>query len=292
MKRDFAMWNWRNAAGQLLSECRQAVDRRLLVGLRGTTAPRVDATTARAVQDLRRHGFHVVPHFLDAARCAELKRRVDAALVAYAPYVQIDAASADQRLFGLDAVDPEIKRLAFNPPALDVLTRYERSSSYSGFALTAKLVARPGNKGSGQGWHRDSAAYRQTKLMVYLTDVAAEHGPFQYVEGSHRAVDVIRCAGRYGFDVNKHRFSDAELARYLDDHRGRVRVFTAPAGTMILFDSRGIHRGMPIVAGERYAVTTYLWFDRPAPDHIRALTIEAQQARRAAVAAPRGAPVT
>jgi ectoine hydroxylase-related dioxygenase (phytanoyl-CoA dioxygenase family) len=266
----------RDTAGQILNECRQSV--RWLHGSGAPPRARDEAAqVGSALAELKRAGVVVIPGFLDRERCAELKRRVDAGLETYASFVQHDDSGADQRLFGLDVADAQIRDVTFNPFAMSVLQQYQRSSRYAGFALCARLTARPANPGSGQGWHRDSAAYKQTKCMIYLTDVGADNGPFQYVEGSHRPIDVVRCVARYGFGVNQYRFSDAEIAPLLAAEPSRTRILTAPAGTAILFDARGLHRGMPIVAGERYAITTYLWFDQPAPDHVAAWTVASQQ---------------
>src|SRR4051812_46764502 len=148
----------RNAAGQLLSEARQGARRALRwrpPGSAGDDDPRV----ARLLAELRRDGFALLPGFIERERCQELARRIDGAIERYASFVQVDGAGADRRLFGLDAVDDEIRRVAFDPFVMRVLERYQGASEHQGFALTARLDHKPGNRGSGQGWHRDSAAY-------------------------------------------------------------------------------------------------------------------------------------
>ncbi len=271
------MQGLKNAAGQIVSECRQALHRALSPLLAARQPSDSTQSIDGVLREMRRVGYVVLPSFMSRERCAALIARIDTGLAKYEPFVQLDLASSDHRLFGLDAVDDEIRRAAFDPFAVAVLKRYERATVYEGFALSARLTATPGNKGSGQGWHRDSAAYKQTKCMVYLTDVDRNTGPFQYIAGSHRPLDVVRCAARYGFDVNQFRFSDIQIEALLAAEPSRSRVLSAPAGTAILFDSRGLHRGVPILAGERYAITTYLWFNQRAPEHIRAWTIESQQ---------------
>jgi len=264
----------RALARQAINELRVAARRAIAVRPRRTSA-----ATQSLVDRLRRDGYAVVPTFLTAARCAELRDRVDGALEEHAQFVQQDPMGADRRLFGLDAYDPEIRAIAFDPFLIDVLKTYERASSHEGFALCAHLRTRPHNLGSGQGWHRDSAAYTQTKYMVYLSDVGSDNGPFQYVRGSHRSEQILRAIFAYGYAANQFRFTDEEISRLTTAELGRLQTFTAPAGTAIVFDSRGLHRGMPIASGDRYAITTYLWFDRPPVGHVRALTI-AEQRRR------------
>lgn len=263
----------RKALGQFANECRIRLHRRRV---RADSAEHDIDKTREVMHELSNVGFAVLPDFLDRSTCEMLVHRIDAALTEYASFVQVDESLADHRLFGLDAVDEEVRAVAFAPFVLNLLQRYQSASRYEGFALCARLEATSKNRGSGQGWHRDAAAYQQVKCMVYLSDVAGENGPFQYIAGSHRPTDVVRCAGKYGFEVNQHRFTDAQVQRLLDAETSRLRTLTAPAGTAILFDSRAIHRGMPIVSGTRYAITSYLWFDMLAPDHIRKWTIESQ----------------
>jgi hypothetical protein len=78
-------------------------------------------------------------------------------------------------------------------------------------------------------WHYDIRG-RQIKVMIYLTDVAAEDQNFSYCPGTHR--------GFKSSLYEKSRFSDADFESL------RVKSFEclAPAGTAIMFDTNGIHR--------------------------------------------------
>src|SRR5688572_15536532 len=121
----------KNAAGQLLSECREI--------LRDVFQSRPRSGSTRASRELLREmgnlGFVVLPDFLSGEQCADLIRRIDDGLARYSSFVQIAEDGADHRLYGLDAVDEQIRRVAFHPFALDLLTRYQRSTSYEAFAL-------------------------------------------------------------------------------------------------------------------------------------------------------------
>ena len=54
---------------------------------------------------------------------------------------------------------------------------------FVGPILGAHLKATKGSLGSGEGWHRDSW-FGQKKLMIYLSEVGLENGPFQYIPKS------------------------------------------------------------------------------------------------------------
>lgn len=95
------------------------------------------------------------------------------------------------------------------------------------------------------GWHGDAwydqsrvtdSIPREVKVALYLTDVRS--GAFAYIRGSHgqRAPRPIRAA---------------ELGDVPPD---RILEATGPAGTVILFDTSGIHRQSVPILEPRYAV--------------------------------------
>lgn len=114
------------------------------------------------------------------------------------------------------------------------------------------------------------------KVLIYLTDVKKENGPFRYFVGSHRlemgrferclrkACDLagldstrkearelflampkpLRKKANFGNDLT----NDSPEARAL---LAKERAVTSDAGDLILFDNNGIHRGAIFEAGER-----------------------------------------
>ena len=93
-------------------------------------------------------------------------------------------------------------------------------------------------------WHYDNRG-RQMKVMYYLTDVGPDGQNFAYCAGTHR-----------GLKSNEHRHS-----RFSDDwveHNVRdVREIYAPAGSAVVFDTRGIHRLRRKPTTVRDAITFY-----------------------------------
>ena len=125
-------------------------------------------------------------------------------------------------------------------------------------------------------WHMDSSR-RSNKVLIYLTDVGDENGPFSFVKGSHRlrmgpVEYLIRNANDKsrldktdretrelfhalpGFFQNKCEFGNdlsgdsAEAQNLLESE---VKV-TSADGDMILFDTDGIHRGGMVREGQRH----------------------------------------
>jgi hypothetical protein len=100
-------------------------------------------------------------------------------------------------------------------------------------------LGRDAQRTASQLWHRDHDDSHLLKVFLYLTDVDAETGPFEYVPGSQPG-------GVHGDfhpwePMRVGRISEEELARRV--RSDEVRTFTAPAGTMIFCNTSGLHRG-------------------------------------------------
>ena len=57
--------------------------------------------------------------------------------------------------------------------------------------------------------------------------------------------------------IRNVRYSEKFVNSVLHETSLKSKRFTGKQGTVILFDSRGIHRGSPIINGKRYALTNY-----------------------------------
>ncbi len=127
--------------------------------------------------------------------------------------------------------------------------------------------------------HRDASG-GDLKAIIYLSDVGDRNGPFSYVLGSNRIrisrIDDLICEandsnGLGATDpVSRRRF--AALPRKLrqkgafgndltpasplsGDIASSLWSIEAPKGSIVLFDTKGIHRGGMVVEGERRVIT-------------------------------------
>lgn len=85
-------------------------------------------------------------------------------------------------------------------------------------------------EGDSYQWHHDMKG-KYVKAMWLLTDVPVEGQRMSYVAGSHR---LKHRTTRY----EESRFTDAQAHVY-----GEVVECVAPAGSVVVFDTNGIHRG-------------------------------------------------
>jgi hypothetical protein len=257
------MINFRAGAGTLYHWART------LRGAARTATPVDTAATCRAlagarpdldvlIRTVRKDGVATVLDYWSAERCAQARREMDRLLADYPAAVQVYSNGSDKRMYGVESASAVLmdfhadtfpRRFGELMGGLDI---------YNFATLGGRIEAIGGNSGSGDGWHRDAHGF-QFKAILYLSDAGMENGPFQYLVGSHtiwRAVTDTMAAGLT--DPLQSRFTDAEIARLAA--RGiEKRAFPARAGTLLLVNTAGIHRGMPLRSGERYALTNYYY---------------------------------
>jgi len=93
------------------------------------------------------------------------------------------------------------------------------------------FAGRPAAKGT-QWYHRDWDNIRSVRFFLYLTDVDETSGAHQFVTGSHLSEEMV--------EIN--RIPDERvLATYGAD---QVATLTGPAGTCLVADTFGVHRGL------------------------------------------------
>lgn len=206
---------------------------------------------------LEADGICVIEGFWSEEKCAFGRSEVDRIIREY-PDALHSSAKADQRVYGANNVSRLIDSFAQNPVLLSVASAYNRELTCTAFTLAARMPASKGNEGSGEGWHRD-AFLRQFKAILYLSEVGLDNGPFQYVKDSYRPAQVLKDLRRGCLRYMQNRLSQPEVDRIVEGFPERICTYTAKAGTLILVDTSGIHRGMPINEGTRYALTNYYY---------------------------------
>jgi hypothetical protein len=101
-------------------------------------------------------------------------------------------------------------------------------------------------------WHKDIDDRRMLKMIIYLNDVGAGGGGFEYL--NRRSSDDVACAFRY----SAGHLSDTEVDRVVPRSAG-VPV-TGPRLTSVFVDAtRLMHRVQPPTENDRYSLTlTYV----------------------------------
>ncbi len=98
---------------------------------------------------------------------------------------------------------------------------------------------------AAQYWHFDMDRIKWLKFFIYLTDVGPENGPHSFVVGSHKTGGIPKTLLAKGYS----RLTDKEVeSSYPSDS---IKEFTAPRGTILAEDTRGLHKGKHVFSGDR-----------------------------------------
>ncbi len=228
--------------------------------------------------EIREKGLCVIPNYLGLETIFQLKQEIDRVLTLRQNTTWSDEEGSDRRVFGAEQDSPLIHGFLNDSFIREVGKRYTRSRLAGGLTLAAKVEYRKGNKGSGGGWHRDSPISRQFKSMLYLSDVDPTNGPFEYLVGSHRKSSLLGLISKNLQSFRQNRFSDEEIVAILKK-TGITKVqVVGGKGDLVLVDTKGIHRGAPLIQGERYALTNY-YFPRRIPNGFSELMMGAHARR-------------
>jgi hypothetical protein len=98
---------------------------------------------------------------------------------------------------------------------------------------------------AAQFFHFDMDRIKWLKVFVYLSDVGPENGPHSFVKGSHRTGGIPLSLLLRGYE----RLSDQDVE---DNYpRDAFMEFSAPRGSVIIEDTRGLHKGAHVSGGPR-----------------------------------------
>lgn len=105
---------------------------------------------------------------------------------------------------------------------------------------------------STQMFHRDPEDHHLIKTFLYLKDVSEKNGPFCFVTKSH--TDTWN-------SYSKIVHTDKDIAELYPN--SEVKKLAGPAGSLILADPNGFHKGLKPQEGYRVLVTVYYCSDKP-----------------------------
>ena len=220
-------------------------------------APALDASgRAEALQDLRRDGIHVFKQRLAPEVCRELLSFAENSPCSArgddfqgwggtVPRFDPNQVTAPAYFFSAQqlADNPTIQKLILDPGLLRI------AQEYLGLEPMLNIITMwwsvpfkdRADSTAAQLYHYDLDRPRFLKIFFYLVDVGMDNGPHAYVKRTHlRKKRPMR-------DVR--RFSDEEVASL--HPAGDLFDAIGPQGTMVVADTRGLHKGTPLVAGSR-----------------------------------------
>lgn len=219
---------------------------------------------------LRRDGIAFVPDFVSAIAADAIRRDIEGADQAHSS--DIDTRYSAMLVKNLDEVSETAKEF-FEHPLLSTVAA-------AAVGIDAYPVRRTGRVESEVGRARPTDMHHfdewrpKLKFFLYVEDVGEEQAPLVYLRGSHRfrawRIDKEREYYDYHRVDNDGNYVNDEAdfcghvllpqVRALKERYGYEEVVcTAKKGTLIAFDSRGLHRSTPLESGRRtVASVTYV----------------------------------
>lgn len=248
------------------------------------TRPRLSPPATEAVEDLRFHGIAMsepgvlIPQDLVDAVRSEVDR-IEAGQVQ-----EIARSRALLTQGGSDAEKVFLHQPLGDPVPLDLDSPFARvaellapiADAYFGLETQVRAyavwhnLASDGPATDSQLWHRDREDLQILKTFLYLDHVDSGHGPFWYAPGTHRR-GTERATARSRKIRGVDRSGDEDVAAVVAPTGWFEAV--GSAGSIVLADTRGYHKGGHATAGDRRLLVvlftspdsgTREWFDRTA----------------------------
>lgn len=228
--------------------------------------PHLDLTSQekKCVSDLRRQGFAVVQGHWSQEKASGMRNQLEAYLdegrsrdFENGAYMRFrdDSWETDQdvrRIYHVERLVPELSEFRNDPFVSRVAHAYYGVPFYSGVLMFQHNL---GNTDT-RYYHLDWSG-NQFKSFMYLDDVDENNGPFTYLSGTHRS-HLIRLKKQIG---NGSRWDGGFSERDLKSVLTREVKLCGPAGTLLLVDVRGFHRGSPQDDRSRSVLVNYIYPD-------------------------------
>ena len=150
----------------------------------------------------------------------------------------------------MHTADSPLLRLALDKKLLEIVSRY--------FGMWPRLHAigawlnlpSSAEAKHSQLWHRDPEDMKLLKVFIYLVDVDEKCGPFSYVPKTQPFGAKAAISPKY---VDRKRILDDDMRAAIPENEWMT--CTGPAGTMVLADTVGFHRGGKPIVGYRLLIT-------------------------------------
>ncbi|MEO7311382.1 MAG: phytanoyl-CoA dioxygenase family protein [Chitinophagaceae bacterium] len=141
----------------------------------------------------------------------------------------------------------ELKQNDFLKPVIDNYYGQASKVIYIDYWYTLK-THNPNQDVYSQAWHCDPEGDKIVKVFVYFSDVDERSGALQYIKGTHHGgknAAALKDIRRNTSFYPEQSFVDANFPK--DD----IIQAKAPKGTIMICDTRGLHRGGKCLDNER-----------------------------------------
>ncbi len=232
-----------------------------LSNARGVLGDLDASDSERIARQIRTNGYHVFERCLSENLCDRLVqfatrtpsrvRGADGTADAHQLVLPYDRDAPEGIRYDLASEDvinhPDVQALMADASILAVAQAYLGAPPLAdviGMWWHTAYSSEPDEE-AAQFYHFDMDRIRWLKFFIYLTDVGPENGPHCFVRGSHRTGGIPWRLRAKGYA----RLTDAEVGATYPAQS--LVEFTAPRGTVIAEDTRGLHKGLHVRSGDR-----------------------------------------
>jgi hypothetical protein len=157
-----------------------------------------------------------------------------------------------RRIYHVERLVEELKEFRYDPFVSRIAAAYYSAPIFSG-VLVYQYIAQ---FNANARYYHIYGFSKQCKAFLYLEDVDEGNGPFTYLRASHHSQWVRLRKQLFGNgERSPTGFDDRDIKALLKDE---VKV-SGPAGTLIVADVRGLHRGSPQVSRSRSVLMNYMY---------------------------------
>ena len=222
---------------------------------------RSDSYRFSVLNNIRKNGYHVFEKKLPADICDKL---CNFALTTPSILRTMDEQLSGEKKMGIyDRDHPKSVRYEFETQDIINNSEIQDILADEAFAIIAQdyLDALPQLDVMGLWWHTalkdqpdreaaqfyhfDMDRFKWIKIFIYLTDVTTDNGPHSFVSGSHQTGGIPEAILNKGYA----RITDEEIKENYPE--SAIIEFVAPRGTIIMEDTRGLHKGKHVANGDR-----------------------------------------
>jgi hypothetical protein len=226
-------------------------------------APDLSREERRWLHELEVQGYCVINGFWSMEKAGDMKIKLEAYLregrnmdFECGAYMRFrDNTGTDdgvRRIYHVDKLVPELSEFRFNA----LISRI--SEAYYGFPFHSGSLVFQHNLQSTANtrFHHIDWFGKQFKPFLYLDDVDEGNGPFTYIKRSHRS-HILRLKKQLlGNETGSSTsFDEHDVASVIHNE---VKI-CGKAGTLILADVRGLHRGSPQSERSRSILVNYMY---------------------------------
>ncbi|QXT39388.1 hypothetical protein [Gymnodinialimonas ceratoperidinii] len=222
----------------------------------------IDPDAARA--DLEAVGYHQLSVRLPHRALAEVVRQMDD-LCASNVELEVNYAGSEHRIWHAETHFSSARAFRAFSDAVILQLDPDMGRARNILAIRNRPLATDSGQLRTGRWHLDSFR-KQLKIFVFMQDVGENDGPFELIPRTQNISakikhiipgryfslkDIVQRAGTRGYQHIDEGFIAAVEKTYPS------KLFTVPAGTILIADTSAIHRAHPVNGGARYAFTSY-----------------------------------